>query len=43
VFAAEIPNPQSVRYAWDYNPSANLINAAGLPAPLFRTNENDER
>ena len=24
-------------------PSANLINAAGLPAPLFRTNENDER
>jgi hypothetical protein len=37
-----VSNPQSVRYAWDYNPDANLINAAGLPASLFRTDENDE-
>ena len=43
VYSPEVPNPQSVRYAWDYNPVANLTNAAGLPAPLFRTNENDER
>ena len=43
VFCPEVPNPQSVRYAWDYNPAANLTNAAGLPASLFRTNPNDER
>jgi sialate O-acetylesterase len=43
VFSPEISNPQSVRYAWDYNPVANLTNAAGLPLSLFRTNENDER
>jgi sialate O-acetylesterase len=38
-----VVNPQSVRYAWDYNPAANLTNAAGLPASAFRTDENDER
>ncbi len=43
VFSAEIADPQMVRYAWDYNPSANLTNAAGLPVSLFRTNEKDER
>jgi len=37
-----VPNPASVRYAWDYDPDANLINAAGLPASAFRTNENDD-
>jgi sialate O-acetylesterase len=37
-----IANPQSVRYAWDYNPDANLINALGLPASLFRTDETDD-
>jgi len=42
VSSPEIPNPQSVRYAWDYNPDANLINALGLPASTFRTDENDE-
>jgi sialate O-acetylesterase len=41
VFSPEIANPQMVRYAWDYNPSANLTNAAGLPVSLFRTNERD--
>ena len=39
----DVPNPQSVRYAWDDNPGANLINALGLPVSLFRTDENDER
>lgn len=38
----EVSNPQSVRYAWDSNPDANLINEAGLPASAFRTDENDE-
>src|SRR5262245_4063553 len=43
VSSPDVSNPQSVRYAWDYNPDANLINAAGLPASLFRTNRDDER
>ena len=43
VSSPDVPNPQSVRYAWDYNPDGNLINALGLPASLFRTDENDER
>jgi len=43
VSSPDVANPQSVRYAWDYNPAANLTNAAGLPASLFRTDENDER
>ena len=43
VSSPEISNPQYVRYAWDYNPDANLINGAGLPASLFRSDENDER
>jgi sialate O-acetylesterase len=43
VSSPSVPNPQSVRYAWDYDPVANLANAAGLPASLFRTNETDER
>ena len=43
VSSPDVPSPWSVRYAWDYNPEANLINAAGLPASLFRTDENDDR
>ena len=43
VSSPDVPNPQSVRYGWDYNPDANLINALALPASLFRTDENDER
>ena len=43
VSSPDIPNPLSVRYAWDYDPGANLINALGLPVSLFRTDENDER
>lgn len=33
----EVPNPVAVRYAWEDFPSANLANAAGLPAFPFRT------
>jgi sialate O-acetylesterase len=40
--SADIQNPQFVRYAWDYNPAANLVGASGLPVSLFRTDENDE-
>jgi sialate O-acetylesterase len=43
VSSPDVANPSSVRYAWDYNPDANLINAAGLPVSLFRTDENDDR
>jgi sialate O-acetylesterase len=43
VSSADVPDPRAVRYGWDYNPDANLVNEWGLPASLFRTNENDER
>ena len=34
----KVPSPVAVRYAWASNPEgANLVNAAGLPASLFRT------
>jgi sialate O-acetylesterase len=42
VSSPQVANPQSVRYAWDYNPDANLVNALGLPASLFRTHDDDE-
>ncbi len=38
VSSLEVPNPVAVRYAWSDNPeTANLVNAAGLPASPFRT------
>lgn len=43
VSSPEVADPRAVRYAWDYNPAdANLVNSAGLPASLFRTDEWDE-
>lgn len=33
----QIPEPAAVRYAWDSNPQANLLNREGLPAAPFRT------
>ena len=36
-----VADPRSVRYAWDYNPDANLTNEEGLPASLFRTHDDD--
>ena len=43
VSSADVATPAMVRYAWDYNPIANLVGANGLPVSLFRTDENDER
>ena len=38
VSSEKVPNPVAVRYAWASNPEgANLVNGAGLPASLFRT------
>ncbi len=34
---AQVPEPVAVRYGWAENPGCNLANAAGLPAPPFRT------
>jgi sialate O-acetylesterase len=42
VSSPDVANPLSVRYAWDYNPDGNLMNSLGLPASLFRTDENDD-
>jgi sialate O-acetylesterase len=40
VRSTEISKPVAVRYAWANNPaSANLSNAAGLPASPFRTDQ----
>ena len=35
--AEEVPQPETVRYAWTNYGPANLYNAAGLPAAPFRT------
>ena len=35
----KVPNPVAVRYAWGYTPPCSLYNAAGLPAPPFRTDD----
>ena len=38
VSSAQVPSPVAVRYAWaNYPVGCNLYNAAGLPAPPFRT------
>lgn len=37
VYADQVRDPQAVRYAWADNPECNLINAEGLPAIPFRT------
>ncbi len=34
-----VTEPVAVRYAWAGNPKGNLVNAAGLPASPFRTDE----
>ena len=40
VSSPDVKKPASVRYAWAANPEgANLVNSAGLPASLFRTDE----
>jgi len=42
VVVSGVADPRAVRYAWDYNPDANLVNSAGLPASLFRSDDRDE-
>ncbi len=37
VSSPSVPNPKEVRYAWQSNPAATLLNGAGLPAAPFRT------
>ena len=39
VSSKDVPAPIAVRYAWADNPECNLINAAGLPASPFRTDD----
>ncbi|MEQ1862279.1 MAG: sialate O-acetylesterase [Chthoniobacteraceae bacterium] len=39
VSSRQVPKPVAVRYGWDDNPEANLINGAGLPASPFRTDD----
>lgn len=40
VTSPQVPAPVGVRYAWaSWAPQANLVNAAGLPASCFRTDE----
>ena len=39
----QVAKPVAVRYAWAANPSgANLVNSAGLPASVFRTDDWDD-
>lgn len=37
VSSPQVPQPVSVRYAWERNPDCNLYNAEGLPASPFRS------
>ena len=39
VQSPRVPMPQAVRYAWAQNPDCNLVNAQGLPAAPFRTDD----
>lgn len=39
VSSPEVKDPRAVRYAWAANPDANLVNAQGLPASPFRTDD----
>ncbi len=39
VWSDDVPEPAAVRYAWAANPKCNLVNATGLPASPFRTDD----
>ena len=39
VSAAGVATPAAVRYGWAANPKCDLVNAAGLPASPFRTDD----
>lgn len=41
VWSDDVPEPESIRYAWEYNPGpVNLYNAEGLPAAPFQASVN---
>ena len=43
VSSKDVNDPVAVRYAWAANPEgANLVNSAGLPASVFRTDDWDD-
>lgn len=42
VSSPNVMDPVAVRYAWDYDPVANLVNSVGLPASLFRSDDLDQ-
>ena len=39
VSSPQVPAPVAVRYGWADNPEVNLVNATGLPASPFRTDD----
>lgn len=39
VWSPEVPRPVAVRHGWAMNPTCNLVNAEGLPAGPFRTDD----
>ncbi len=39
VYAAEVEKPVAVRFGWQQEAEPNLVNAAGLPASPFRTDD----
>jgi len=41
VSSPDVKAPVAVRYAWAMNPACNLVNAAGLPASPFRTDDGE--
>jgi sialate O-acetylesterase len=43
VSSPEVAEPVAVRYAWADNPECNLVNATGLPASPFRTDDWPQR
>jgi sialate O-acetylesterase len=43
VSSPDVPAPVAVRYAWADNPECNLINATGLPASPFRSDDWPQR
>ena len=42
VSSADVSHPVAIRYAWRNDPKTNLMNAAGLPASPFRTDDWDD-
>lgn len=41
--SAQVPKPVAVRYGWADNPDCNLVNASGLPASPFRSDDWPQR